>query len=80
LWKCVRLFWIFFLKSGPNWDDVTQHQLMTDILGAEDHFGDMDFKIAGTAKGVTALQLDMKQQGIPLTILSDALIQAKTGK
>ena len=70
----------FFLKSGPNWEDVTQHQLMTDILGAEDHFGDMDFKIAGTAKGVTALQLDMKQQGIPLTILSDALIQAKTGK
>jgi polyribonucleotide nucleotidyltransferase len=55
--------------TGPIWDGTNEdgeYQLLTDILGAEDHFGDMDFKIAGTRNGVTALQLDMKQQGIPI--------------
>ena len=57
-----------------------QYQLLTDILGAEDHFGDMDFKIAGTSNGVTALQLDMKQHGVPIRVLSEALDLAQTAR
>lgn len=50
--------------------------LLTDIMGLEDHYGDMDFKIAGTAQGITALQLDIKIDGIDFTILQKALNQA----
>ncbi len=53
---------------------------LTDILGAEDAYGDMDFKVAGTADVVTALQLDTKIDGIPAEILADALQQAKTAR
>ena len=49
-------------------------------IKAEDHFGDMDFKIAGTRNGVTALQLDMKQQGIPINVLSKGLDLAKDAR
>jgi polyribonucleotide nucleotidyltransferase len=54
--------------------------VLTDILGDEDHLGDMDFKVAGTAKGVTALQMDIKIDGITEAIMSKALEQAKHGR
>lgn len=54
--------------------------VLTDILGDEDHLGDMDFKVAGTARGVTALQMDIKIQGITREILSQALAQAQEGR
>ncbi|MFC7372218.1 polyribonucleotide nucleotidyltransferase [Fictibacillus iocasae] len=58
-------------------EDVT---VLTDIQGMEDHLGDMDFKVAGTNKGVTALQMDIKISGITREILEEALIQAKEGR
>ena len=54
--------------------------VLTDILGDEDHLGDMDFKVAGTEKGITALQMDIKIQGITRDILHAALIQAQEGR
>lgn len=54
--------------------------VLTDILGDEDHLGDMDFKVAGTAKGVTALQMDIKIDGITREIMEKALHQAKAGR
>ncbi len=57
-----------------------QYVTLTDILGAEDAFGDMDFKVAGTADIITALQLDTKLDGIPATVLAAALKQAKTAR
>ncbi|MED2973278.1 polyribonucleotide nucleotidyltransferase [Fictibacillus sp. B-59209] len=58
-------------------EDVT---VLTDIQGMEDHLGDMDFKVAGTSKGVTALQMDIKISGINREILEQALTQAKDGR
>jgi polyribonucleotide nucleotidyltransferase len=55
-------------------------QLVTDILGAEDHCGDMDFKVAGTREFVTAIQLDMKVTGLPGSVLADALKQAREAR
>ncbi len=57
-----------------------QFAVLTDILGDEDHLGDMDFKVAGTAKGITALQMDIKIQGITREIMDTALSQAKAGR
>jgi polyribonucleotide nucleotidyltransferase len=54
--------------------------VLTDILGDEDHLGDMDFKVAGTATGITALQMDIKIQGITKDIMQQALAQAKDGR
>jgi polyribonucleotide nucleotidyltransferase len=54
--------------------------ILSDILGTEDHLGDMDFKVAGTSKGVTALQMDIKIAGITEKIMRDALKQAKEGR
>ena len=54
--------------------------VLTDILGDEDHLGDMDFKVAGTAEGITALQMDIKIDGITTEIMSKALEQAKEGR
>lgn len=54
--------------------------VLTDILGDEDHLGDMDFKVAGTARGITALQMDIKIQGITKEIMRIALDQAKQGR
>ena len=53
---------------------------MTDILGDEDHLGDMDFKVAGTETGITALQMDIKIQGITEQIMETALDQAKDAR
>ncbi|KAG6546742.1 hypothetical protein Mapa_011931 [Marchantia paleacea] len=60
--------------------EVKDYKLLTDILGLEDHLGDMDFKIAGTRQGITAVQLDMKLPGIPLPILIEALEPALVGR
>jgi len=57
-----------------------QYALLTDILGTEDHYGDMDFKVAGTADGVTAIQLDLKVHGISVDILSEAIQLARTAR
>ena len=54
--------------------------LLTDIMGVEDHFGDMDFKVAGTRKGITAIQLDLKINGINLELLSKAIEQAREAR
>ena len=54
--------------------------ILSDIIGDEDHYGDMDFKVAGTIQGVTALQMDIKIQGITREVLSQALFQAKQGR
>jgi polyribonucleotide nucleotidyltransferase len=57
-----------------------RHILLTDIVGDEDHFGDMDFKVAGTQNGISALQMDIKIQGITEEIMKVALAQAKAGR
>ncbi|CAN7425703.1 polyribonucleotide nucleotidyltransferase [Rossellomorea sp. LjRoot5] len=62
------------IKSGEN------YSILTDIQGMEDHLGDMDFKVAGTSKGVTALQMDIKIDGLSREILEEALQQAKKGR
>ncbi|GAA4551233.1 polyribonucleotide nucleotidyltransferase [Pseudonocardia xishanensis] len=61
-------------------EGTTQYVALTDILGAEDAFGDMDFKVAGTSEFVTALQLDTKLDGIPSEVLAAALNQAKDAR
>ncbi len=57
-----------------------RHAVLTDILGTEDHLGDMDFKVTGTAKGISAIQLDLKIEGIGLELLREALAQAREGR
>ncbi len=63
------------ISSGPC-DDEHPYTILTDIQGLEDHFGDMDFKVAGTEKGITALQMDIKIEGVNRDVLSKALAQA----
>ena len=58
-------------------DGETRYAALTDILGAEDALGDMDFKVAGTSEFVTAIQLDTKLDGIPASVLAGALTQAR---
>ncbi|MBS4189279.1 polyribonucleotide nucleotidyltransferase [Bacillus sp. FJAT-49705] len=62
------------IKSGEH------YSILTDIQGMEDHLGDMDFKVAGTSNGVTALQMDIKIEGLSREILEEALQQAKKGR
>lgn len=57
-----------------------KHSVLTDIAGLEDHMGDMDFKVAGTKKGITALQMDIKIKGVTKAILKEALGEAKKGR
>jgi polyribonucleotide nucleotidyltransferase len=57
-----------------------KYAVLTDILGTEDHLGDMDFKVAGTKAGITSIQMDIKIQGLDLKIMSEALAQAKQGR
>jgi len=58
-------------------DNLKRYLLLADILGSEDHYGDMDFKLCGTREGVTGFQLDLKLGGIPLNIMNEAIDQAK---
>lgn len=57
-----------------------RYAILTDILGTEDHLGDMDFKVAGTDKGITSIQMDIKIQGLALNIMQQAMEQAKAGR
>jgi polyribonucleotide nucleotidyltransferase len=57
-----------------------QYVVLTDILGVEDHLGDMDFKVAGTSTGITAFQMDLKIKGLPFDILREALQKARTAR
>ncbi|HRN53733.1 MAG TPA: polyribonucleotide nucleotidyltransferase, partial [Gemmatimonadaceae bacterium] len=57
-----------------------KYAILTDILGTEDHLGDMDFKVAGTETGITSIQMDIKIQGLDLKIMTEALAQAKEGR
>lgn len=61
-------------------DTMKRHLTLLDIIGSEDHFGDMDFKLCGTSEGVTGYQLDLKLPGIPLSILEEAIVKAKEGR
>ncbi len=61
-------------------DKMSRYLTMLDILGSEDHFGDMDFKLCGTDLGVTGYQLDLKLPGIPLSLLNEAIAKAKIGR
>ncbi|KAK3410210.1 hypothetical protein EUGRSUZ_J02224 [Eucalyptus grandis] len=67
-------------EVDPVTGEITDYRILTDILGLEDHLGDMDFKIAGTRKGVTAIQLDIKPAGIPLDIICECLEPAHKGR
>jgi len=57
-----------------------KYAILTDILGTEDHLGDMDFKVAGTRNGITSIQMDIKIEGLDLKIMTEALAQAKEGR
>ena len=61
-------------------EDNKKYSILTDIAGAEDHYGDMDFKVAGTRAGITALQMDIKVLGISIAMMREALAQAKTAR
>ena len=60
--------------------NISKHVVLTDIIGAEDHFGDMDFKVCGTRKGVTGFQLDLKIQGLPFDIAKEAVKQVTAAR
>lgn len=61
-------------------EDKNKYVLLSDIQGPEDHYGDMDFKVAGTKNGITAIQLDVKVDGVAANILKEALVRAKTAR
>ena len=63
-----------------NLENPSEYKILSDIQGPEDHHGDMDFKVAGTRAGVTAIQLDIKVGGVPVQALKDAMIQARAGR
>ena len=67
------------ISSGPL-DGKHPYTILTDIQGLEDHFGDMDFKVAGTEKGITALQMDIKIKGVTREVLKEALAQAHVAR
>ena len=68
------------IAMGLVYESDDKYVVLSDIMGEEDHYADMDFKVAGTRKGITAIQLDTKTEGISVEILSKALAQAKEGR
>ncbi len=68
------------ISDGPLTDAKTRIAILSDILGDEDHLGDMDFKVCGTKKGVTAIQMDIKIAGLSRDVLAQALEQAREGR
>src|SRR5260221_1899104 len=69
------------IAMGLIMDESTgKYAVLSDIAGAEDHYGDMDFKVAGTANGITALQMDIKVSGITADVMRKALEQARAGR
>ncbi len=68
------------IAMGMMSDPSGAYKVLTDIQGPEDHHGDMDFKVAGTSEGVTAVQMDVKVEGVPLPVLTEAFAQAKKAR
>ncbi len=68
------------IASGLMMESPEKYKVLTDIQGPEDHHGDMDFKVAGTREGITAIQMDVKVDGIPIPILEEALEKAKNAR
>jgi len=68
------------VAMGLMLESEDKYKILTDIQGPEDHYGDMDCKVAGTEKGVTACQMDVKIQGVPLEVLKNVFKQAKQGR
>jgi polyribonucleotide nucleotidyltransferase len=68
------------IAMGLITDETGRYAILSDILGDEDHLGDMDFKVTGTAKGITACQMDLKVNGLPFEVMKEALHQAKEGR
>jgi polyribonucleotide nucleotidyltransferase len=68
------------IASGLMMKNSNEYKLLTDIQGPEDHYGDMDFKVAGTKNGITAVQMDVKVDGIPLKILAEAFEKARLAR
>jgi polyribonucleotide nucleotidyltransferase len=68
------------ISIGLISDENGRYELLTDIAGEEDHYGEMDFKVAGTVDGVTAIQLDIKAKGLAHNIMVEALEKAKTAR
>ncbi|MDD5064323.1 MAG: polyribonucleotide nucleotidyltransferase [Phycisphaerae bacterium] len=68
------------ISIGMVSDAKGRYALLTDIIGEEDHYGDMDFKVAGTVDGITAIQLDIKAEGLAHNIMAEALERAKTAR
>ena len=68
------------VAMGLIMEDKNHYAILTDILGTEDHLGDMDFKVAGSRDGITAIQMDLKIDGLPIDLMREALQQAKEGR
>ncbi|MFH1371761.1 MAG: polyribonucleotide nucleotidyltransferase [Planctomycetota bacterium] len=68
------------ISIGMVTDEKGRHVLLTDIIGDEDHHGDMDFKVAGTTEGITAVQLDIKAEGLPFDIMVEAMEKARLAR
>ena len=68
------------IAMGLMYENDNAYKVLTDIQGPEDHHGDMDFKVAGTREGITAIQLDVKVDGVPIKILGEAMKQAKDAR
>jgi polyribonucleotide nucleotidyltransferase len=68
------------IAMGLITDDKNNYAILSDILGDEDHLGDMDFKVCGTKDGITAVQMDLKVNGLPFEVMEKALLQAKEGR
>ena len=68
------------IASGLMLKSSSEYALLTDIQGPEDHHGDMDFKVAGTRKGITGIQMDIKLDGIPIKILKESLVKAEEAR
>lgn len=68
------------IAMGLMHETDEKYKILTDIQGPEDHHGDMDFKVAGTREGVTAIQLDVKVEGVPIKILGEAMRQSKVAR
>jgi len=68
------------IAMGLMYGSDSEYKILTDIQGPEDHYGDMDFKIAGTREGITAIQLDVKVEGVPIKILGEAMKQSQKAR
>jgi polyribonucleotide nucleotidyltransferase len=68
------------VAMGLMYESDKEYKILTDIQGPEDHHGDMDFKVAGTRDGITAIQLDVKVEGVPIKILGEAMKQSKDAR